>query len=66
MTRDIWYCWQRDHEHSSEQEAKWCMELYDLWQEAMFHLMNIVREDEVAQAVNLALLEHGSADLEVE
>jgi hypothetical protein len=59
-----WYCeTSRDHLHASSWEADNCTELYELWQEAMGHLMDYVRADEVEQAVNLALLERGSPDL---
>jgi hypothetical protein len=53
-----WYCEaNRDHIHSTEQEAAWCTELYELWQIALADLNNRVRSDEVEHAVNLALLE---------
>lgn len=54
-----WYCeTSSTHLHSTEQEAAWCTELYELWQEALAHLMAYVREDEVAMQVNTLLADH--------
>ena len=54
---EIWYCNLRDHQHSTEHEAEWCTELYDLWQLATEQLIAYVREEEVASAVNQALMD---------
>jgi hypothetical protein len=60
-----WYCEaNRDHLHSTQWEAKACSELYELWQIAVSDLNNRVRADEVEHAVNLALSELDSSDLE--
>ena len=51
-----WYCESnRDHLHESAWEASNCTQLYELWQEALAHLMAYVREDEVAIQVNTVL-----------
>jgi hypothetical protein len=50
-----WYCHIREHEHSTEWEAAACMQLFELWQDAMAQLLDYVRADEVEWAVNQAL-----------
>lgn len=38
MSEYPWFCWNREHLHSTEQEAEWCNELDELLQQALMQL----------------------------
>lgn len=46
-----WYCWNRDHAHSTSWEAENCTELHELYQDALQQIFEVMYCPEVEKAM---------------